>query len=314
MDFNSLQTLPDGVNEMAERPAPSMDGRSVAAANNVSAGDMALENEFQKMLERERSRPSLLWDDRSAPQQERPQARQEPDLQTLPDDNQQQMYQYLQNLEAERQALHQYNQQMSEEARRNAQTAQYYQHLYNQQTSAAGGSAPQTAGSSSPENDIRYDVARTRLLAEAMDLERQYPGVFNRQEVAQYARMKGHRTLTDAWRNMIGERSLDIYHNNLAQQQAQEQLEYQQYLAWKQQGFPQYAPQQQYAPEPQQQQYIPQQAPAIEPPPSSEAVVMRPGARSAGSIDPADVRKPTSWSEVGALSMHDARRVFGPNI
>lgn len=311
MNLDALETLPN-LSEMTERPAPSMDGRSVSSANTPNSGDMMLEAEFQRMVDRERSRPSLLWDDKPFTNT----AAQAP---TSPEEDPNayggQLYNYLQTLEQDRQALLEANRQMQQAAQEQARNASYYQHLYQQQSSQSsptGGSAPAKSNATSSETDIRFDVARTRLLAEAMDLEKQYPG-FNRQEVAQYARVKGYRTLTDAWRNMMGEASLQAYQNQVAQQQAAEQAQYQQYLQWQQmqaaaaQG---YAPPQNYAP-PQQASYS--YAGAIEPPPASDAVVMRSGARSTG-MDPLDARKPTSWNEVAALSMHDARRVFGPNI
>lgn len=300
MNLDALETLPN-LSEMTERPAPSMDGRSVSSANAPNSGDMMLESEFQKMVERERSRPSLLWDDKpftnAAPQEA---ATPQEDPQAYGG----QFYNYLQTLESDRQQLLEANRQMQQAAQEQARNAAFYQQLYQQQqTSPTGGSAPRKTSSTSSETDIRYDVARTRLLAEAMDLERQYPG-FNRQEVAQYARLNGHRTLSDAWRNMLGEASMAAYQQQIAQQQMAEQAQYQQYLQWQQHQ----AMRAQAAP-----QYAPQYAGAIEPPPSSDAVVMRSGSRSVGP-DLFDARKPTSWNEVAALSMHDARKVFGPNL
>lgn len=304
MNIDALETTP-GLSEMTERPAPSMDGRAMSSANAPNSGDMMLENEFQRMLDRERSRPSLLWDDR--PFTNAPAAQATP--QEDPAAYGGQMYNYLQTLEQDRQTLLEANRQMQQAAQEQARNAAYYQQLYQQtaQTSPTGGSAPAKSSSTSSETDIRFDVARTRLLAEAMDLEKQYPN-FNRQEVAQYARLKGYRTLTDAWRNMIGEASLSAYQQQVSQQQAAEQAQYQQYLQWQQH--------QRQAAYQQQQQYAAPQysyAGAIEPPPASDAVVMRSGARSSGA-ELLDARKPTSWNEVAALSMHDARRVFGPNI
>lgn len=307
MNLDALETLPN-LSEMTERPAPSLDGRSVSSANTPNSGDVMLEAEFQKMVDRERSRPSLLWDDKpftntaSAPSP----AEEDPNAYGGP------VYNYLQTLEADRQQLLEANRQMQQAAQEQARNAAYYQQLYQQQSSSSptGGSAPAKSSSSSSETDIRFDVARTRLLAEAMDLEKHYPG-FNRQEVAQYARVKGYRTLTDAWRNMLGEASLQAYQHQVAHQQAVEQAQYQQYLQWQQANAQGYAPQQAYAPPQPQPSYA--YAGAMEPPPASDAVVMRSGARSSG-MDPLDARKPTSWNEVAALSMHDARRVFGPNI
>ena len=307
MNVDALETTP-GLSEVTDRPAPSMDGRSVSSANAPNSGDMMLEAEFQRMLDRERSRPSLLWDDRpftNAPP-EQPSPKEDPGAYGG------QMYNYLQTLEQDRQTLLEANRQMQQAAQEQARNAAYYQQLYQQtaQSSPTGGSAPAKSSSTSSETDIRFDVARTRLLAEAMDLEKQYPG-FNRQEVAQYARLKGYRTLSDAWRNMMGEASLAAYQQQVTQQQAYEQAQYQQYIQWQQQ-------QQQAAQQRAYQQQYPQMAPAqyagaIEPPPASNAVVMRSGARTSG-MDPLDARKPTSWNEVAALSMHDARRVFGPTI
>lgn len=319
--YEQLQAMPDGPSEMNARPAPINNGGTLSAATP----DAAMEYEINSLLEAERHRPSLIYDEvpLTGPTHSAPMARpQEPAPQYAPQQPQgdPMMYQVLNRL----QTLESENQQLA----RRADRAEMYENLLRVDPAAAArmaGVVPQAQEEEEDDDsyldptirDMRRDLkdqrralqqtqyelkteaTRARLLSEANELSRRFQGAFNLPAVAQYAKQNGYDRLDVAYRNMVGDAVLSSYESNMLANEAQAQIS---------------AQQQAYA---QQQQAY--QGPQVAtsrmnvPPPSSEAVVGVPGGRMP-SRDALDSVKPQSWSQVGGLALSDARKIFGPNV
>lgn len=167
-------------------------------------------------------------------------------------------------------------------------------------------------GAASPDRAIDTAVREAtfaRFMAEALDLERQHPGAFDRKAVARYAKQNGFTSLYPAFKQMVGEGVLQLHTAHQTQQRAlaaqQQQQAYQQQVAAAQEAqYRQYQQmmeaQRAYQPQPeypQHQQYGPvAQAPVIAPPPAPAAVVGRPGARLPMGED--GVPRARSWNDV----------------
>lgn len=174
-----------------------------------------------------------------------------------------------------------------------------------QPTSAVGPESavpPAPASTSSPQyrgmdpralHELKSNFELLRLQQEAMELERDYPpDVFNRQQVASYARAHGFSSLRAAFNGMVGEAISNAYR---VQRQAPQQQQ-------------QYAPQQyapQYAPPPQQAPTVAYPIPSG--PPEPAAYVNQPGARAHAPAPPAPAAQ--DWNGVHAQMMGDAQRL-----
>lgn len=318
--YDQLQAMPDGPSEMNARPSPVTNGGTLSAATP----DAAMEFEINSLLEAERGRPSLIYDEvpLTGPTHSAPMARpQESAPQYAPPQQQADpmMYQVLNRL----QTLESENQHLA----RRADRAEMYENLLRVDPGAAArmaGVAPpqaeeeeddsyldptiremrrdlkeQRRALQQTQHELKTEATRARLLSEANELSRRFQGAFNLPAVAQYAKNHGYDRLDVAYRNMVGDAVLSSYESNMLASEAQAQI------AAQQQAYAQ-----------QQQAYQGPQvaAPRMNvPPPSSEAVVGVPGGRMP-SRDALDSVKPQSWSQVGGLALNDARKIFGPNV
>lgn len=152
--------------------------------------------------------------------------------------------------------------------------------------------------------NLENQVAYMRLEQEASELEKQFPGTFQRGPVAQHMYRAGKSSLREAFNDLLGSAVGELIRGQQVQQYQQQMQAWQQQMqAWQQQQY-----QQQYQqPARTQQVSAPSSVTNVNPPPSYDAVVSRPG-MGVPSVDPFDNVKATSWKEAEALMLHDMKR------
>ena len=158
--------------------------------------------------------------------------------------------------------------------------------------------------------NLEGQIYYMRLENEAAELERRYPGTFQRGPVAMHMTRTGKTSLTEAFNDLLGSAVGELIRGQQMQQQHQQQqawMAYQQQYRQQMQQYQQQMAQQQYQqPQETQQVAAPSTVTNVNPPPSYDAVVSRPGA-GLPTIDPFENVKAKSWKEAEALMLHDMK-------
>lgn len=317
------------VNELNQ--GTSLHPAGAVAGNSNPEGAGSLQDEVNRMIQDNHDRPGFMYDNppfnpgQVAPQEQAPQAQtfQQP-VQQAPVYAQQQAPQYDQMaLVNELQMERSRNSALSQKAELLSAYEEALAHdpdLANRfvsyftapQGSTQAEQVPQQGQAVGVSPLVRRQMEQlsreneyNRSMIECMQLERDYPGVFNKQSALQYKQQQGFRSVTDAFHHMLGAATGQYL-------QQQHRMQYANYYGMQQ---PQQQQQAQYVPQQYQtQQQAPRPQPLSSPPPQaqSDAVVMRPGSQI-GAEDPLDNFKPDAnpdkgWKQVQALMMHDMRK------
>lgn len=209
-------------------------------------------------------------------------------------------------LEKQVEVLKAYEQAMEEDPN----LAQQFVNYYTKGTSDPNGSpvTPIPPAYKKQIEHLQKQVSLMQFENEASTLEREYPGMFRREHVAQYMLQKNLPNLRTAFTQMLGE-SVGEIHRASQMQQYQQQMQAWQHL---QQQWAQYQQQMQYQQQaPQQWQQAPEQTyhtSSTPPPPAAQGgVVLRPGA-AVQQHDVLDNYTAKSWKEAEALMIQDMKK------